>query len=40
VASAPAIGNALYDAVGIRIKDLPVTAEKVLRALKGEESTS
>jgi CO/xanthine dehydrogenase Mo-binding subunit len=30
---APAIGNAIYEALGIRIKDLPITAEKVLRAL-------
>jgi CO/xanthine dehydrogenase Mo-binding subunit len=31
---APAIANALYDAVGIRIYDLPLTPEKVLKALK------
>lgn len=31
---APAIANAIEDAVGVRIKDLPITAEKVLRALK------
>jgi len=30
---APAIANAVYDAVGVRIKDLPITAEKVFRAL-------
>jgi CO/xanthine dehydrogenase Mo-binding subunit len=30
---APAIANAIEDAVGVRIKDLPITAEKVLRAL-------
>jgi CO/xanthine dehydrogenase Mo-binding subunit len=30
---APAIANAVADAVGVRIKDLPVTAEKVYRAL-------
>jgi len=30
----PAIGNAIYDAVGVRIKDLPITPEKVLRALR------
>lgn len=34
VPTAPAIGNALYDAVGIRIYDLPITPEKVLKALK------
>ncbi len=33
----PAIGNALYDAVGIRIHDLPITPEKVLAALKEKE---
>ena len=31
---APAIANAVCDAVGVRIKDLPITAEKVLRALQ------
>jgi CO/xanthine dehydrogenase Mo-binding subunit len=30
---APAIANAIFDAVGIRIRDLPMTAEKVLRAM-------
>ena len=29
-----AIANGIYDAVGVRIKDLPITPEKVLRALK------
>ena len=29
---APAIANAVYDAVGVRIQDLPITAEKVLAA--------
>ena len=31
---APAIAAAVEDAVGIRIKDLPITAEKILRELK------
>lgn len=31
---APAIANALYNAVGIRIKDLPMTHERVLNTLK------
>jgi len=31
---APALANAIEDAVGVRIKDLPITAEKILRALK------
>jgi CO/xanthine dehydrogenase Mo-binding subunit len=37
VATAPAIINALYDAVGVRITDLPATPEKVLAALKAGE---
>ena len=31
---APAVANAVFDAVGVRITDLPVTAEKVLAALE------
>jgi carbon-monoxide dehydrogenase large subunit len=31
---APAIGNAIYNAVGVRILDGPITPEKVLNALK------
>jgi CO/xanthine dehydrogenase Mo-binding subunit len=34
---APAIANAIQDAVGVRIRDLPITPEKVLRAL-GEKT--
>jgi len=30
----PAIANAIYDAVGVRIKDLPITPDKVLDGLK------
>ena len=30
----PAIANAIYDAVGVWVKDLPITPEKVLKALK------
>jgi CO/xanthine dehydrogenase Mo-binding subunit len=29
-----AVANAVYNAVGVRIKDLPITSEKVLKALK------
>ena len=37
VPTAPAIANAIYDAVGVRIKDLPITPEKVLAALKQKQ---
>jgi CO/xanthine dehydrogenase Mo-binding subunit len=33
IATAPAITNAIYDAVGVRIYDLPASPEKVLKAL-------
>ena len=32
-----AIANALYDACGIRISEMPITAEKVWRALRAKE---
>jgi CO/xanthine dehydrogenase Mo-binding subunit len=38
VAVEPAIAAAVYDAVGIRIKDLPITPEKVLRALREKQT--
>ncbi|MBI5545268.1 MAG: xanthine dehydrogenase family protein molybdopterin-binding subunit [Deltaproteobacteria bacterium] len=34
-----AISDALYDACGIRILEMPITAEKVLRALKAAVSS-
>jgi CO/xanthine dehydrogenase Mo-binding subunit len=33
-AVSPAIANAIHDAVGVRITDLPITAEAVYRALR------
>ena len=30
----PAVANAVYDAVGVRIDEVPITPEKVIRALK------
>ena len=36
VPMAPAIVNAVYNAIGIRFTKLPLTPERVLRALKGE----
>jgi len=38
VPTAPAIVNAIYDAVGVRIKDLPATTEKIFMGLKAKES--
>jgi putative selenate reductase molybdopterin-binding subunit len=35
---APAIANAVYDAVGVRITDLPLTAEKVHDAIRSQVS--
>ncbi len=35
VGTAPAIANAIYDAVGVRIRELPITPERVLKGLKG-----
>ena len=35
---AGAIANAVHDAIGVRITDLPITAEKVLKALKAKAS--
>jgi CO/xanthine dehydrogenase Mo-binding subunit len=34
IPTAPAIANAIYDAVGVRITDLPITPQKVLQALE------
>jgi CO/xanthine dehydrogenase Mo-binding subunit len=35
--TAPAIVNAIQDAVGVRLRDLPVTPEKILKALEEQE---
>jgi CO/xanthine dehydrogenase Mo-binding subunit len=35
---APAVGNAVYRATGVRIRDLPITAEKILRGLRELEN--
>ncbi len=37
VPTAPAIANAIYNAAGIRVKELPITPEKVLRALREKQ---
>ena len=33
----PAISNAIYDAIGVRLRDAPFTAEKVMAALQAKE---
>lgn len=35
--TAPAIANAIYHAVGVRIKELPITPEKILKALQQKD---
>ena len=35
---APAVANAVYDAIGVRVKTLPVTAERVFEALHEKQS--
>ena len=34
VTSPVAIANAIYDAIGVRIKELPITPEKIIKALE------
>ena len=38
IPTAPAIANAIYDATGVRIKDLPITPEKILAGLREKRS--
>ncbi|MCK4257996.1 MAG: xanthine dehydrogenase family protein molybdopterin-binding subunit [Halanaerobiales bacterium] len=40
VPTAPAIANAIYDAIGVRITSMPITSEKILKALKEKEAKS
>lgn len=35
---APAIANAIYDAVGVRLRDLPMTPERVLAAIEAKKA--
>ncbi len=37
VCTSPAIANAIYDAIGIRFHDIPITPEKVLKALREKD---
>jgi xanthine dehydrogenase molybdenum-binding subunit len=36
---AAAVANAVYNAVGVRVNSLPITPEKVLRAIKEKAGT-
>ena len=35
---APAIANAIHDAIGVRVTALPITAERVYRAMRESKS--
>jgi CO/xanthine dehydrogenase Mo-binding subunit len=37
VPTAPAIANAINDAIGIRFNELPLSAEKIFRALQEQK---
>jgi len=37
IGTTPAIANAIYDAIGVRIFSLPITPEKILKALKEDK---
>jgi xanthine dehydrogenase molybdenum-binding subunit len=37
VPTAPAVANAIYDAVGVRINDLPITPERILAAIREKQ---
>jgi xanthine dehydrogenase molybdenum-binding subunit len=37
VPTAPAIANAIYDAIGVRMRDLPITPERIVKALKQQK---
>ncbi|MEW5920825.1 MAG: xanthine dehydrogenase family protein molybdopterin-binding subunit [Bacillota bacterium] len=39
VGSAPAIANAVWDALGVRIRELPITPEKIVAALEGKKGS-
>jgi 4-hydroxybenzoyl-CoA reductase alpha subunit len=37
IPTAAAVANAVYDAIGVRVKELPITPEKILKYLKEQE---
>jgi CO/xanthine dehydrogenase Mo-binding subunit len=40
IATAPAVRNAIFNATGARLYDLPITPERILKALKEKSSPS
>ena len=40
ISLSPAIGNAIADAIGLHIKDLPLTPEAVYRAMQSHRGTA
>jgi CO/xanthine dehydrogenase Mo-binding subunit len=38
VPTTPAVANAVYDAIGVQITDLPITAEKIYLAIRGKKN--
>jgi CO/xanthine dehydrogenase Mo-binding subunit len=36
----PAVANAIFDAVGVRVDSLPISPEKILRALLAKENAA
>jgi nicotinate dehydrogenase subunit B len=40
VPSAAAIANAIFDATGVRFRELPFTPDRILRGLRGEQDTA
>jgi CO/xanthine dehydrogenase Mo-binding subunit/CO/xanthine dehydrogenase FAD-binding subunit len=40
IPAAPAVANAIYDAIGVRIRELPITPDKILRALAEKDGRS
>ncbi len=37
IPTAPAVANAIYNAIGVRIRELPITPDKILKALKEKQ---
>jgi CO/xanthine dehydrogenase Mo-binding subunit len=37
VPTAPAVANAIYDAIGVRINDLPITPERILAGIRKKQ---